>query len=63
MKKYDVSAPFSQSLARFAKNCSLETKFDMVPGSVDEKAFGEFRVLMSAIRMSQRATPATLAQK
>lgn len=50
VRKYAVSAALAQSFAKFAQKCDLETNFDIVPGTDDEKAFGEFRIKLFAIR-------------
>jgi hypothetical protein len=54
LKKYSgkISAALAKSFGRFSETCDLSTKFDTVPGTADDDAFGEFRVKMTVIRSS-----------
>ena len=62
MKKFHISPSLAEGFVSFSKSCDLGTKFDMVPGTSDEKAFGEFRLKMTVIKMSN-AKPGELAQR
>ncbi|WP_375415056.1 hypothetical protein [uncultured Bradyrhizobium sp.] len=58
LKKYNgrMSAPLARSLGRFSEKCDLSIKFDVVPGTADEDAFGEFRLKITVIKTSSLGT-------
>ncbi|WP_375414126.1 hypothetical protein [uncultured Bradyrhizobium sp.] len=59
--KGKLSVPLLTSFREFMKDCDLKTKFDRVPGTADDEAWGEFRVMLTAIRTADRGKPGTLA--
>lgn len=66
MEKYRgrISEKFANSLGRFRDTgCDLNTQFTRVDGTKDNEAFGEFRLLLVALRTAAISKPAALAQK
>jgi hypothetical protein len=51
--KGQLSKDLIDSFVRFGRsNCDLSTTFTRIEGTSDEKAFGEFRVRLVALRMT-----------
>jgi hypothetical protein len=63
MRKFKgkLSVPLLTSFREFMKDCDLKTKFDRVPGTADDDAWAEFRVMLTAIRSANRGKPASVA--
>ena len=64
LEKYSgkISEPLANSFAAFNKSCDLKTKFERVPGTPDDDAFGEFRVKIIAIRTADVGKSVALAR-
>lgn len=58
-----ISADLAQSFGRFRDSkCDLKTEFTRVKGTSDEEAFGEFRVLLIALKTADAGRLAQPAQ-
>jgi len=63
MERNAISGRLASSFERFRlSNCRLDTVFERET-DIDNRAFGEFRVRLIALRMSAANSPAALAQK
>ena|SRR5688572_18801982 len=58
-----MSAELARGFGEFGRTCDLATRFERVPGTADDSAWGEFRVRIIALRMSAANGPSTFAQK
>jgi hypothetical protein len=66
MTKYRgrISEDLARSFGRFRDSkCDLKTDFTRVQGTQDEKAFGEFRVLLIAMRTASNSKQTVLANQ
>ena len=66
MTKYrgQISDKLARSFGQFRDSkCDLSTPFTRVEGTADEKAFGEFRLKLIALRTADASRPATLAKQ
>jgi hypothetical protein len=58
-----VSPQLLESFLAFNRSaCDLSTPFVRVEGTADEQAFGEYRVLLIALKMTSAARPAPLTK-
>jgi hypothetical protein len=59
-----ISVKLIESFDRFRDSkCNLKTDFTRVEGTADEKAFGEFRVLLIAMRTASNSKQTVLANQ
>lgn len=58
-----LSQPMAESIATFGKTCDLNTDFQRVPGTADDRAWERLRVRMSVIRTSNLNWPPELAKR
>jgi len=66
MTKYrgQISEKLARSFGQFRDSkCDLGTPFTRVEGTADDKAFGEFRLKLIALRTADVSRPAVLAQQ
>jgi hypothetical protein len=66
MTKYrgQISEKLAKSFGQFRDSkCDLSTSFSRVEGTADEKAFGEFRLKLIALRTADISRPPVLAKQ